>query len=97
MQEDEEGFRYPVVNDELCIQCEACGKVCPVMHPVPVKDNAIPQTYAAINEDWEVRRESSSGGVFHLLAEKILEAGGTVFGAGFDENWEVCHLSLIHI
>ena len=91
MQEDEEGFRYPVVNDELCIQCEACGKVCPVMHPVPVKDNAIPQTYAAINEDWEVRRESSSGGVFHLLAEKILEAGGTVFGAGFDENWEVCH------
>lgn len=91
MQEDEEGFRYPEVDDKRCIQCEACSRVCPVLHPVPVKNTAVPRTYAAVNEDWEVRRKSSSGGIFYLLAEKILDAGGIVFGAGFDENWEVCH------
>lgn len=91
MQEDEEGFRYPEVDNKRCIQCEACSRVCPVLHPVPVKNTAVPLTYAAINEDWEVRRKSSSGGIFYLLAEKILDAGGVVFGAGFDENWEVCH------
>ena len=91
MQEDEEGFRYPEVDNKRCIQCEACSRVCPVLHPVPVKNTAVPRTYAAVNEDWEVRRKSSSGGIFYLLAEKILDAGGVVFGAGFDENWEVCH------
>lgn len=91
MQEDEEGFQYPDIDEKRCIQCEACSRVCPVLHPVPIKNTAVPRTYAAINEDWEVRSKSSSGGIFYLLAEKILDAGGVVFGAGFDENWEVCH------
>ena len=38
-----------------------------------------------------MRLASSSGGVFTLLAEKIIDRGGVVFGARFNENWEVIH------
>lgn len=91
MTEDEEGFYYPVVQQEKCIQCEACSRVCPVIHHISDVNDKIPDTYAAINEDWNIRRESSSGGIFHLLADHILQQGGIIFGAGFNETWEVVH------
>ena len=91
MEEDEEGFRYPIVQQEKCIQCEACSRVCPVIHSIPDVEERTPDTYAAINEDWNIRRESSSGGIFHLLANYVLKQGGAVYGAGFDEQWEVVH------
>lgn len=46
---------------------------------------------AAHNPDTEIRRESSSGGVFTLIAEKIISEGGAVYGAVFDEDWKVVH------
>lgn len=30
MKEDEEGFEYPVVDENMCIRCYGCIKVCPV-------------------------------------------------------------------
>ena len=33
MIEDEEGFLYPHINEELCIACKQCIKVCPIMQP----------------------------------------------------------------
>lgn len=47
--------------------------------------------FAAHNPDSEIRRLSSSGGVFSMLAERLLGEGGVVYGAAFDENWEVVH------
>lgn len=91
MKEDEEGFRYPIVQQEKCIQCEACSHVCPVIDSIPEAKGETPDTYAAINEDWNIRRESSSGGIFYLLANYVLLQGGVVYGAGFDEQWEVVH------
>lgn len=49
------------------------------------------QTFAAINPDEKIRMESSSGGIFSLIAEKIIRDGGVVFGARFDEEWNVIH------
>ena len=90
MKEDEEGFSYPTIQEKKCIQCEACSRVCPVLHPI-ITSNDEPETYAAINEDWSVRQDSSSGGIFQLIAESILQQGGVVFGAGFDDAWDVVH------
>ena len=47
--------------------------------------------YAAKNKNERVRLASSSGGVFTLLAEKVIDEGGVVFGARFDSNWDVIH------
>lgn len=50
-----------------------------------------PVIYAAINSDPLVREQSSSGGVFYLLAEYVVSHGGIVFGARFDASWDVIH------
>lgn len=86
---DKEGFLYPVVNAEVCINCGLCEKVCPVLHPK--KKESQPDVFAAINTDEKIRQQSSSGGIFTLIAEKIIDEGGVVFGARFNENWEVVH------
>lgn len=87
--EDKQGFRYPQVNKSICISCGSCERVCPMLKQHEVK---VPQlVYAAKNKDEDIRRISSSGGIFTLLAERILSEGGVVFGARFDENWEVVH------
>lgn len=88
-QEDKEGFLYPKVDLETCVDCGLCEKVCPIINQDSERE---PQkVYAAKNNDETIRLKSSSGGVFTLLAEKIIEDGGVVFGARFNENWEVVH------
>lgn len=89
LSEDTEGFLYPRVDSVKCIDCGLCEQVCPMLHPV---NNEIePLVYAAINNDESVRLQSSSGGIFTLLAESVLDRGGVVFGACFDRDWNVIH------
>jgi len=87
MEEDPEGFLYPHVDTTLCIDCEACVKVCPFHNPV--EESRPESVFAAINENEEIRRESSSGGIFTMLAEKVINEGGVVFGARYTDDWQV--------
>ena len=89
MVEDEEGFLYPQVNSSLCIDCRLCEKICPVINQANEKEPV--KVYAAVNKDEKILNQSSSGAIFTLVAEKIIAEGGVVFGAAFNENWEVCH------
>ncbi len=89
MQADDEGFLYPVVDSEACNECGLCEKVCPVIHQEsPCQFLA---HYIGINNNETIRLRSSSGGIFTLLAEAIINEGGVVFGARFDEVWNVVH------
>lgn len=90
LKEDEEGFLYPFVDENICIGCGLCEKVCPVLHQPDTGRKPI-AVYAAKNKDEEIRRNSSSGGVFSALAERTINEGGVVFGACFDDKWEVIH------
>ena len=87
MVEDSEGFLYPQVDASLCIDCGLCEKVCHELHPFEERKPL--QVLAANNKDTDIRLISSSGGIFTILAEKTLSEGGVVFGARFDENWQV--------
>ena len=87
MHADNEGFLYPKVNEADCIDCGLCEKVCHELHPFEERKPL--NVYAAINKDEEIRLKSSSGGIFYLLAEKTISEGGVVFGARFDEDWQV--------
>ncbi len=89
MREDEQGFLYPKVDLDLCIQCNLCEKVCPVINQAESRKPL--ETLAAKNPDDVVRMTSSSGGIFYALAEKIIEEGGVVFGARFNNQWDVIH------
>lgn len=89
MQVDNEGFFYPKVDFSECIDCHLCEKVCPVINQ---DDSRQPiEVFAANNTNDDIRLASSSGGIFTLLAELILDEGGVVFGARWDEEWNVIH------
>lgn len=87
--QDNEGFLYPQINESICIDCGLCERVCPIINQElpsePIK------TFAAKNNDENIRQLSSSGGIFSLLATKVINNGGVVFGAIFNAKWEVEH------
>ena len=89
MDKDEEGFLYPKIDAAKCINCGLCEKVCPELSPE--KSSFLPQAYAAINVDDATRCASSSGGMFTLIAEYVLKNKGIVFGAAFDQDFNLCH------
>jgi len=82
MQLDAEGFYRPVVDAEKCVECGACERACPWNKPVenPNVADVSPKTVAAYAKDESVRLQSSSGGIFTVLAERVLDDGGVVVG-----------------
>lgn len=90
LQNNEEGFLVPVINRNKCINCGICLKKCTSRHP-DYKNDADPKCYAMMADD-ETRAVSSSGGMFSVAAERILECGGVVCGAAYREDYSVEHI-----
>ena len=87
---DSEGFIYPVIDEEKCNECGLCIKKCSVINMNGIPD--LPQNaYAIKSNNNEIRKNSSSGGVFSLIMEDILKRNGVVFGAAFNNNWILEH------
>lgn len=82
LPENGEGFYFPRVNYNTCIDCGLCDKTCPVLNKKEL--NTMRQAwYGWVNDD-KLRKESSSGGVFGLLANEIINDGGVVYGSSFN-------------
>lgn len=95
MQPDEEGFLYPQIDQAACIECGLCEKVCPMLQSPAEDTNSQPKAYAAYNKDEATRLESSSGGVFTLLALQTLKNGGAVFGAALSADCKSVHHTMV--
>ncbi|OUQ47372.1 Coenzyme F420 hydrogenase/dehydrogenase, beta subunit C-terminal domain [Lachnoclostridium sp. An118] len=89
MLADEEGFLYPKVRNEYCINCRLCEKVCD--KPGKIITDYSDRAFGVISSRENIRKRSSSGGVFSLLADFILDNDGIVFGAYFNNKWSVEH------
>lgn len=89
MAEDSEGFHYPQVNAETCIECGLCSKTCP--NQKPEMDDEKPVNYIVQHKDAVVRRQSTSGGFFTAISRWAIDQGGVVFGVAFDENMVLRH------
>ena len=89
--EDEEGFLYPRVNLKICNNCKLCEKVCPVIVSRNISKKASPIVFAAKHRDMEILRKSSSGGMFHVFASWVIDQGGIVYGARYDEDFRIIH------
>ena len=89
MEEEKDGFCYPVIDKEKCINCGLCEKVCPVFKEERIQSSL--KCFAAYSKDIKERMDSSSGGIFSLLAKAILDQGGVVVGAVM-ENLKLRHI-----
>ena len=94
MKEDHEGFLYPEVQLEKCTDCGLCERICPILKMLPLPDDRSksPQVFAAWNTNEKTRLDSTSGGIFSALAEKMLELNGFVAGAIYSEDHTVVHI-----
>lgn len=83
-EENIEGFLYPHIDEGRCIQCGLCAGVCPVLYPYR---NSISQRYfAAWATDRNLLMQSSSGGVFSVVAEEMIKNGAAVCACSYDEK-----------
>lgn len=87
---DENGFLMPQVDENKCIKCGKCKAACPLCNDM--KGELLPERCLAVMANDEIRMNSSSGGVFPLLAEAVLQESGFVAGAVWDENLHVKHI-----
>lgn len=92
MKYDTEGFLYPQVNQQLCLECGRCKEVCPVLNRDKAEKQIHPEgtCYAVMAED-ALRMVSSSGGMFSLMADEIYRKGGVVCGAVYSEDYKEVH------
>lgn len=94
-KQDEEGFFYPAINKEKCVNCGLCDNICPVKErkatPNIKSEISVKEYYALRHKDKDTLLNSSSGGAFSLIAEYVLEQGGIVCGVEYSSNGVVRH------
>ena len=97
MQRDLNGFYYPVIEEDKCIDCGICGNICPVQNKVEFRKNDIKYNdtlaYGGYNADPSILKQSSSGGFFSALANRIIEEGGIVYGVIFSDDFRDVYYS----
>jgi len=93
MQEDSEGFLFPVLDNDLCINCGLCDKICPMGSDHQANSGQDQKTYLAISEHPEHYSKSATVGICTILARLFVENGGCVFGVCLDEStWKTFHI-----
>lgn len=93
MQEATDGFSLPIIDREKCVECGACMKACHRLTE-KVQCRTPKKIYACWTKNELDRRRSSSGGAFSILARKILNEGGIVYGASMCEDLKVRHIGI---
>lgn len=96
MQLDSEGFEYPIISQEVCVDCGLCQSVCPVLQyenrkSIREKNSDAQIGFSARNKNYSQRLISSSGSIFPPIAEWILDNDGLVVGAAYDNDFNVVH------
>lgn len=92
MTKDKEGFSYPKINMEQCINCRKCITVCPYQNNLKLIDKDFQQeVFAAVNRDEKILYESSSGGAFDAIIKSYCQRDDMVFGVSYDTNLQVMH------
>ena len=88
---DEEGFWYPKVDLDTCIDCHLCEKVCPVIHyeGVNTANSESPKTYIIQHKDVNERFDSTSGAAYPAIAKYYLKHGYYVAGHVFTPDFSV--------
>lgn len=92
MVPDSLGFKYPVVNPDLCVECGLCERVCAFNEEYNTDDkNDTPIPYGIRLKEEEEVMKSRSGGAFVAFSDWVLNKNGVVYGVGFSGHFVVTH------
>lgn len=91
MKSNDEGFLYPSVDENRCVNCGLCNNYCHAQMEAKAEDDFSSQIFVGYNKNSAEKLASSSGGIFSLLAKSILSSNGVVYGAAFDNEFNVIH------
>ena len=92
MQADGEGFLYPTIDKNLCVECGLCMKRCPILFPARQKNESNPKAFALWS--YPDRIVSSSGGAFSAFARNVMKKKGKVWGAAFVGKLKCKHMEV---
>lgn len=90
MEPDFEGFLYPEIHKDKCVECGLCNKVCPVENK-PEGGSGVPKSVVLRTKNRETLRQSTSGGFVSPLLTWVMEQGGVICAASYDEDFKVVH------
>lgn len=95
MSSDSEGFMFPYINSEKCVNCGLCDRICPIVGTNTENQGEEQHCYIATTNEEKFYEESASIGICTMLSNYIVNHGGIVFGAFLDEsNWTAYHISV---
>lgn len=93
MKLDEEGFSYPIVDSNKCMDCSLCREVCPIINinSIQITSHNI-QTFCGYFLDEKKLLRSTSGGAASAFSESIIEIGGVVYGTSYDKTFTKAYI-----
>lgn len=89
MKPDEEGFLYPQIDKNMCIDCGLCERICPVLNKRNIEN--VTDGYIIRYKNDKIVRDSTSGGAFTAFASYFLSVDALVYGVGYGANMLVIH------
>lgn len=93
VKRDKLGHMYPYVNEQSCVDCGLCLKVCQSYISPPFETPK--QVLAAWRKDELKRRQSSSGGIATVIAEMFIRQSGVVYGCAFSAPFGFKHIRCV--
>lgn len=91
IEPDREGFLYPKIDQSLCIDCQLCKKVCPVINEKSLKNKIEGDFYLSKHKSEDTLKNSTSGGAFTAISDIFLKEEGIICGVDFDDNFCIVH------
>jgi coenzyme F420-reducing hydrogenase beta subunit len=96
LREDKNGFFYPDVDTDKCVQCGLCDRRCHILNEDKIVRNEVSKNpFAVWSKDKEIILRSASGGVFGQIATDFLkDKNSVVFGAMLTKDTQVRHVAI---
>lgn len=87
---NDDGFYRPIVDNDICIDCNICTKVCYKFDSnikiSSSEDLEHEPLFSAWSKDDELVRSTTSGGIGDLLARQLIEEGYKVVGVCYNDD-----------
>lgn len=87
MKPNSEGFRYPCIDEQKCVECGLCHTTCPINNVSSSSCEITGRAFAGYSKCTNTLLNCSSGGVASHLASKFISEGGIVFGVKYASDF----------